>query len=112
MLNQVRGLNSVFIEASVEKRKSEHQSKLPQIIGVTEHLQRFFDDNGFKYSARDVEQDKAAFAEYEIALAAASAAHGGAIYMRLKRFIIKFVTCFVPGRVRRGRVRAWLKERL
>ncbi len=112
MLNQVRGLNSVFIEASVEKRKSEHQSKLPQIIGVTEHLQRFFDDNGFKYSARDVEQDKAAFAEYEIALAAASAAHGGAIYMRLKRFIIKFVTCFVPGRIRRGRVRAWLKERL
>ncbi len=112
MLNTVRGLDSVFIQASVEKRVTEHNSKLPQIIGVTKYMRRFFDDNGFKYDAGDLSENKSAQKSYDVALAAASAATGGAIYIKFKRFLIKFVSCLVPGRVRRGRVRAWMKERL
>lgn len=61
----VRGLDLVWIFGSIEKTKTNHYTDVPQIVGPTEYLIRFFDDNNFKYSASDVAIDMTEIQKYE-----------------------------------------------
>lgn len=112
MMNAGRGVNSVFVDASIEKVKTDHSSVLPQIIGVTEHMRRFFDDNGFDYSAADMAWNAEAWEKYSVALHSWNAEHGTVFANKTKRLIVKLTSMFVPGRERRGRFRRRLKQKL
>ena len=110
MINRSRGHSSVFVSASIELHKSKHSSTMPQIIGVTPHMKRFFDDFKFKTTPRDFARDDIGTTEYLAALNAWTATNGGTWYATFKHRFIKIVSCIVPGRVNRGRFRQWLKR--
>lgn len=112
LINQTMGHDGVFIDASVEEMPTDHGSFAPQIIGVTDQLRRFFDDRGFKYSARDVAMPARELAEYHTMLAKWCAEHGGAGVDRAKHRFVRISSCFIPGRVNRSRYRRWVKARL
>lgn len=110
---QMRDLDFDIIAASVEEFKSQHGgSHAPQIIGVNANLKSFFDDNGFLYGKADLEIDKDALAQYRKQVEIFKSQHGSAIMQKVKKVFIKIISCFVPGRIRRGHVRKWLKEHL
>ena len=112
VLNTVSGHDSVFVSASIEPHPSRHSDAIPQIIGVTDSLRRFFDDNGYKYTARDVTTPAAAWDEYNDALGEFRRTHGGFFYKKFKHFFIKIAAGLVPGRVNRRNLRHWLKEHM
>lgn len=107
---QMKGLSFDVISASVEKFKSNHGgAHAPQIIGINENVKKFFDDNGFEYTADDLIPDKDSFAQYKVLLDEFCRTNGGQIKQKIKRIFIKILSCFVPGRITRGRFRKWLK---
>lgn len=61
-------LNFTYIAGSVEDIPTVHFTNTPQIIGVTEHLKQFFDDNKFRYTKNDIAFDCDAHAKYVVAL--------------------------------------------
>lgn len=108
---QMRNLDFDVVAASVEEFKSHHGgTHAPQIIGVNENLKRFFDDNNFEYTDDDLMMDENALVQYRAQLEIFCQSHGGQFKQKFKRTCVKLVTCLVPGRVVRGRVRKWLKE--
>lgn len=108
---QMNNLDFDVVAASTEEFKSQHGgTHAPQIIGVNDNMKKFFDDNGFKYCDSDLEIDENAWAQYRAQLEMFKQVHGGGIKQKGKRIIIKFISCFIPGRITRGRVRKWLKE--
>ncbi len=113
MLDTVIGLNTVFICASVEKFSSEHRSKqAPQIIGVNDFVKNFFDDFGFKYTARDIAFDKKSMDTYVAQYQKYQQEHNNVFCNRIIHHIIKISACFVPGRINRKNFRNWLKNKL
>lgn len=102
-----------IVAASVEEVQSTHGGvHAPQIIGVTKYLQQFFDDNNFKYNDDDLIPDADALEQYHTALAEFQKNNGGQLYLKFKKKFIKYISCLIPGRVTRGRVRKWLKEKM
>lgn len=61
-------LNFTYIAGSVEDTPTVHFTNTPQIVGVTEYLKQFFDDNNFRYTKNDIAFDKVAHEEYTAAL--------------------------------------------
>jgi hypothetical protein len=112
LINETKGLNSVFINASVEIVRTDHGSDRPQIIGVNENMRAFFNDFGFKTNEKDFEPDLDAIKEYEIALAEYNAQYGTNNMENLKHKIVRITSCFVPGRYNRSVYRRWLKAKL
>ena len=84
----------------------------PQIIGVNKYLKQFFDDNNFKYDDEDLMVDGDALTEYRARLDEFKKNNGGQFYVKFKKKFIKYVSCVVPGRVRRSKFRKWLKEKM
>lgn len=110
---QMCGLDFDVVAASVETFKSKHGGMhAPQIIGCTKYLKQWFDDNAFVYSDDDLTMDADAVGQYQQQLDVYRKLHGNNISAKLKKFVIKFVACLVPGRIWRGRVRKYLKEHL
>ncbi len=110
---QMKKLDFDVIGASVEECVSEHGgTHAPQIIGVNENLKKFFEDNKFIYDASDLETDLSALDMYRAQMAVFLRISGGGGRQKLKKFLVRFVSCLVPGRIMRGRVRKWLKEHL
>ena len=103
-------LNGVFISGSIEKQKTFHSSKIPQIIGVTKYMKEFFDDNNYKYSSKDITLDDLEWKEYECLLNEYNQQHGCVFTRRLKRLVIKLSSCVVPGRKNRSNWRNFLKK--
>ena len=111
LINKTKGLDSVFIDASIETTKTDHFSNTPQIIGVNKHMADFFEDFGFKTTKKDFEKDDVAFQEYEKALAEYKSLHGSKFMEVIKRKIVKISACFIPGRYNRSVYRRWLKKK-
>lgn len=112
-LCKIKNQDIDIIAASIEEFKSVHGGlHAPQIIGVTKYLKQFFDDNNFKYDDEDLAVDGNALAEYRAQLAEFKQHNGGQFYIKFKKKFIKYVSCLIPGRVTRGRVRKWLKEKM
>ena len=58
MLNNVCGLNTIFVAGSIETFPTDHFTAAPQIVGVTPQMIQFFDDHNFQYDDSDIKQDK------------------------------------------------------
>ena len=112
LLNRTKEMESVFVDASIETVKTQHSTALPQIIGVNEHMKRFFDENGFEYDAADLAPDTDAMRQYADALAMYKKMHGGAVTGKIKHAVIKYTACLVPGRNRRKSFREFMKRAL
>ncbi len=65
-----------------------------------------------KYCLVDDFVDSDAMDEYKKQLKLFQESCGGQLKIKSKKLLVKFISCFVPGRVRRGQVRKWLKEHL
>ncbi len=65
MVCDLRGLDMDLVAGSIETFPTSHYTKYPQILGVTPQMIKFFDDNGFVYSADDINPDEIAQQEYE-----------------------------------------------
>lgn len=112
-LCKIKNQNIDIISASVEQMKSTHGGNhAPQIIGVTKNLKQFFDDNNFRYDENDLVIDKCVLSEYMVRLDEFKKNNGGQFYVKFKKKFIKYVSCVVPGRVRRSKFRKWLKEHM
>jgi capsular polysaccharide biosynthesis protein len=102
-----------IVAASVEEVQSTHGGiHAPQIIGVTKELQQFFDDNNFKYDDADLQMNADVLNQYKLHLSEFQKNNGGQLYLKFKKKFIKYISCLIPGRVTRGRVRKWLKEKM
>lgn len=112
-LCQLRGLDFDIVSGSVEKKASDHGGiHAPQIIGMTEFMKKYFDDNGFEYSSQDLEEDKTAWEQYEVQMRIFKKEYGSPFLQKIKKFFIRIVSAVVPGRVNRKRLRQWLKKHL
>ena len=112
LLNKTNGLNSVFINSSIERVRSGHGSFMPQIIGMNDNLVAFFKDFGFKTNNEDFESDIEAMKEYEQALQEYQSVHGTKFWEICKRKFVRISACFIPGRYNRSVYRRWLKNKL
>ena len=112
LINETKGLNGIFVNASVESGKTDHCSNAPQVIGVNRNMLRFFDENGFKYDAADVAMDAAAWNEYKMLSADYRRRYGSGFSIFMKHKLVRVSAWFIPGRERRGRWRNWLKGKL
>ncbi len=111
LLNETCGLNSVFINSSVERVKTGHGFNMPQIIGVNENMRDFFKDFGFKTNDKDFEVDDIARQEYDAALSKYQSEHGTKTVEVIKHKIVRITSCFIPGRYNRSVYRRWLKNK-
>ncbi|MDR0726522.1 MAG: glycosyltransferase family 61 protein [Rickettsiales bacterium] len=112
LINKTKNIDSVFICASIELDKTDHGTSAPQIISVNKYLCQFFKDFDFKYDESDISVDTQAWQEYKTLMDEYSKQKGSVFLNEFKHKIIKIVSCFVPGRQRRGRFRKWLKKLL
>lgn len=110
LINMVKKLNGVFISGSVERAATDHGGNAPQIIGVTKYMRQFFDENGFKYTDADTIPDPTEVAEYDTALAKFCAEHGSVRFNKFKHKLVRYLACFVPGRVNRNYFRHWMQR--
>lgn len=110
VINMTRGLNSVFVAGSMETVKTDHWSLTPQIIGMTDYMKQFFDENGFKYNKSDLKNWDKEFADYNVALSKCDMQKYAT--KSVKKYIIKYLSCFCIGRVRRNKFREFLKKLL
>lgn len=112
LINETKKLKGVFISGSVEEKRTDHCSSVPQIIGVNKYMREFFDAYKFKYNDKDTIPDNKDLSEYQIALAEYNKQYGGVRINNIKHFIIHYSSCMIPGRERRGNYRKWLKRKL
>ena len=109
-INMTKGLNSMFVAGSTELTPTDHWSLTPQVIGMTEYMKQFFDENGFKYNKSDLKNWVKEFVDYQDALSKCDTQK----YMTksIKKYVIKYISCFCIGRARRNKFREWLKKLL
>lgn len=112
MINQTIGLDFSYIAGSVEYAPTDHFTECPQIIGVTEHMRKFFDDNGFEYDAEDIAPNTLEINAYRAALSEYQRTHGGAGMIKAKKKFVKYISCLIPGRINRNRARTWMQRKL
>ena len=90
----------------MKKVKTSHWSAAPQIIGVTEYMKQFFDENGFVYNEQDLIIDEAEFEQYQELLN--EFLKQKSFVKWLKRRFIHFSSCLIPGRLARKNYRRYL----
>ncbi len=112
LLNKTNGLNSVFINSSIERVKSGHGSFMPQIIGINDNVRAFFKDFGFKTYDKDFESDVDAMEEYNQVLKEYQSIHGKKVWEICKHKFVRISACFIPGRYNRSVYRRWVKGKL
>ncbi|MBR5625364.1 MAG: glycosyltransferase family 61 protein [Alphaproteobacteria bacterium] len=108
LLNKITGLNSVFIDTSIETHESPHWSlDFPQIVGVTKYLRQFFDDNKFEYTDADLKTNQADMENYEIVYAKWQKKQ-----KKIKKLkpIIRLLTIVLPRRSWRRKCRNWFEN--
>ena len=108
LINTTKDLDSIYIWASTEIEKTDHWSITPQIIGLTQYMKQFFDDNNFVYDEKLLQDWDKEFEDYKNALANCEMPK----YAKksFKKYVIKYVSCFCIGRVRRNKFREFLKK--
>ena len=116
LITEAKNLDLTYIDASIEKYKTNHGEDKAQIIGVNKYMKRFFDDHGFKYSPSDVEFDKESWDEYILQVKKVEAErrekYGGRSEFQvwLLDRIVKLMACFIINRHRRVAFRARIRK--
>lgn len=110
VINRANELNSVFVWASIEKVKTEHYSNVPQIVGVTDYMKCFLDDNNFAFDTSDTRLDAVEYDEYLKCLQAQFGKNNIDVVNKLKKFIVHLIALVIPGRLNRGRIRSRLSK--
>jgi len=112
-INQLVGAKSVFVSASVEIYKSGHGGNhAPQIIGITKYMHKLFLYMNFKYQSDGCIVDDKDWDAYKQELQLFQQNNGSCLRQKIKNKFIKYLSCFVPGRINRDRFRRWLKNHL
>lgn len=111
MINSVKNLNSYYVAASVEQVRTPHSTRMPQIIGMTKYMKKFFDDNNFVYLPDTQIPTNAEWREYNAAINNFKATVGSPFIYKTKNLVIRLIACFIIGRERRGRFRKYMKTR-
>ncbi|MCM1294077.1 MAG: glycosyltransferase family 61 protein [Muribaculaceae bacterium] len=112
MINQTVGLDFTYISGSIEDTPTDHFTDCPQIIGVTDQMRKFLDDNGFVYDDADIAPNNDEIVAYRAALSEYQHTHGGAGMIKVKKKFIKYISCLIPGRINRNHARTWLQKKL
>lgn len=110
LLNQANNLDFTYIAGSIEQFESEHFTDTPQIVGITPELKQFFDDRGFDYNDQDIAFNQDSWDEYQKSLQEYIVAGHTETGDKIKRKIIKLISCVVPGRRNRNKFRNWLMK--
>ena len=63
-INDIKQHHSVYIDASIEKYKTNHSALVPQIIGCNKHMQDFFKSYNFLYSEGDIAEQQEVYSNY------------------------------------------------
>lgn len=110
LIDTTKGIDDVFVSGSLEKVKTDHWSVVPQIIGMTEYMREFFEENGFVYSDKDLESFPQIWQDYEKALG--DVTESGRFLLWLKKKFIKYSSCVLPTRMMRKKYRHFMQDRL
>ncbi|MCM1294132.1 MAG: glycosyltransferase family 61 protein [Muribaculaceae bacterium] len=106
-INTAKNMDSYYIDASIEKYITTHSTLVPQIIGVTEHLKQFMDEQEFVYNDTDIEFDSTEYNKYISAchkMSRLKFIQSRWIKILIKRFI-HIICYFVPNRSLRHKLR-------
>lgn len=109
LICDLRGLDLVWIYGTVETVATGHFTQFPQIIGVTQYLTDFFDDNHFLYDEKDTEPDRIALKKYTRQILKYKAHK---IYAKIINTPIKFISLFGLTKHGRKTVREYLRKKL
>ena len=112
IINNTKKLDGIFISSSIEKYKTEHGAKAPQIIGVNKYMRQFFEENDFKLISSDFDFDNDAWEKYTKLINEYKKSRGGRWIRKFKRLFIKYTALLIPGRERRGKYRKYMKNKL
>ena len=85
------GLNFVYVAGSIEKIPTGHFSQMPQIIGITDSMIKFFDDNNFQYNKGDIAPDNNAWSQYNRQMRRYKIAHA---YSKIIKPIARILSIF------------------
>ena len=99
------GHKTAMVAASVERRPSDHWSRIPQIIGVNEYVREFFDAAGFAYDAQDLARDAVAWRQYRRAMWCWR-------WYRCGQLAAKYMVCVLPTRRMRHLARKRIQKML
>jgi len=108
LINETKKINTTIVYGSVETKPTEHWSPVPQLIGVTDYMKQFFNDNHFKYTDKDIVLEKSDIQNYELELSKRDFKPHFGNY--LKRQLIHYSSCFIIGRENRANYRKWLAK--
>ena len=91
--------------------EKKHFDEYPQIIGVTGHLKRFFDDNDFVYLPEEIDYDRQSYEEYIRASEKFFAQFSrGRFERQLLELTLKIMACFIPSRLYRNAFRHKMRK--
>ncbi|MBQ8729561.1 MAG: hypothetical protein IJY77_04655, partial [Alphaproteobacteria bacterium] len=54
LINKIQDVNLVLVDGSTEEKPTSHFTPCPQIVGTTEYIVKFLDDNHFQYDKSDL----------------------------------------------------------
>lgn len=54
LINKIQDVNLVLVDGSIEEKPTSHFTPCPQIVGTTEYIVKFLDDNHFQYDKSDL----------------------------------------------------------
>ncbi len=107
MVCAAKNINLIGVWASVEKKKTDWSSNLPQIIGLTKYLKSCLDFMGCAYDDADGVPDSEEFREYNQQI---KMFIKGRAINKLKRKFIHFTAAFIPFSGPRSRYVANMKK--
>ena len=108
LLARLQNADITFIDASVEMKRTEHSTTLPQIIGDTKYLEQFFNDAGFIWQKNDFKRYNER-KEYSKELVKAILTK---VLRRVSKPFIRIIALFGKDKQRRKEIRTRLEDKI
>lgn len=102
---ELKNLNFTTVFGSIERIPTGHFSQIPQIIGITDSMIKFFDDNNFKYTKQDIVPDNNAWSQYNRQMRRYKIAHA---YSKIIKPIARILSVFGITKYGRNSVREYI----
>ncbi len=108
LLAWLQNADITFIDASVEMKRTEHSTALPQIIGDTKYLEQFLNDAGFIWQKNDFKHYNER-KEYSKELVKAILAK---VLRRVSKPFIRIIALFGKDKQKRKEIRTRLEDKI